>query len=35
MVREAMEAESLVDHGLRVYVQGGGCAGLQYGLDFD
>lgn len=35
MVKEAMEAESLVGHGLRVYVQGGGCAGLQYGLDFD
>lgn len=35
MVKEAMEAEKLADHGLRVYVQGGGCAGLQYALDFD
>lgn len=35
MVKEAMEAEKLEDHGLRVYVQGGGCAGFQYGLDFD
>lgn len=35
MVKEAMEAEKLEGHGLRVYVQGGGCAGLQYGLDFD
>ncbi len=35
MVQEAMEAEKLDDHGLRVYVQGGGCAGFQYGLDFD
>ncbi len=37
MVREAMAAEKMDTntYGLRVYVQGGGCAGFQYGLDFD
>lgn len=35
MVKEAMVAEELENHGLRVFVQGGGCSGFQYGLDFD
>ena len=35
MVKEAMVAEKLENHGLRVYVQGGGCSGFQYGLDFE
>jgi iron-sulfur cluster assembly accessory protein len=35
MVKEAMVAEKLDGHGLRVFIQGGGCSGFQYGLDFD
>jgi iron-sulfur cluster assembly accessory protein len=35
MVKEAMVAEKLDGHGLRIFVQGGGCAGFQYGLDFE
>ena len=34
MVKKALEEEGLNDHGLRVAVQGGGCSGLQYALDF-
>ena len=35
MVKEAMAAEKLDGYALRVFIQGGGCSGFQYGLDFD
>lgn len=34
MVKEAMVEENLDGHALRIGVTGGGCAGLQYLLDF-
>ena len=34
MVKKALDEEGLKDHGLRIAVQGGGCSGLQYALDF-
>ncbi|MCC6953238.1 MAG: iron-sulfur cluster assembly accessory protein [Deltaproteobacteria bacterium] len=33
-VKSAMAEEKLENHGLRIAVQGGGCSGLQYALDF-
>jgi iron-sulfur cluster assembly accessory protein len=35
MIRDAMQREGLADHGIRVGVMGGGCAGFQYSMDFD
>ena len=34
-VRRMMEKESGPGRGLRLYVKGGGCSGLSYGLNFD
>ncbi|HMO16924.1 MAG TPA: iron-sulfur cluster assembly accessory protein [Oligoflexia bacterium] len=34
MAKKAIEEEGLNNHGLRIAVQGGGCSGLQYTLDF-
>jgi iron-sulfur cluster assembly accessory protein len=30
-----LRAEGLSDHGLRIFVQGGGCAGMQYALTYE
>jgi iron-sulfur cluster assembly protein len=31
-IHKLMEEKSLTDHALRVFVSGGGCSGLQYGM---
>lgn len=34
-LRELLDEKQKPDQGLRVYVQGGGCAGMSYGMEFD
>src|SRR5512147_1053734 len=34
-LRQILSEKNLPDHGLRVFVAGGGCSGLQYGMAFE
>jgi iron-sulfur cluster insertion protein len=34
-MNEIIEAEAMAGKGVRIYVEGGGCAGFQYGFAFD
>jgi len=34
-LRAVMAEKNLTTHGLRVFIAGGGCGGLQYGMTFD
>lgn len=34
-IRHLLDEKELSDHGLRVFVSGGGCSGMQYGMAFE
>lgn len=34
-LQSILQEKNLTDHGLRVFVAGGGCSGLQYGMAFE
>jgi iron-sulfur cluster assembly accessory protein len=34
-IRELLQAKNIPNHALRVFVAGGGCSGLQYGMAFE
>lgn len=34
-IRELLQARNIPNHALRVFVSGGGCSGLQYGMAFE
>ena len=35
MIKTLLEQRNITDHALRVFVSGGGCSGLQYGMAFE
>lgn len=35
MIKNLLEQRNITDHALRVFVSGGGCSGLQYGMAFE